>query len=249
MKKINIHTTSTRTVLPWVALSIFILGGSIIIAMYWQQNVKVKEVIVVGNHFTPTQEIIEQSQIPIGVHPDSLDLSMIIQRVEALHYVKEASPFIDALGNFKITIHERSPIALLAHGRHEMYVDQFGVKLPILDEKILNLPLVYGFDSSVSSDTLSSKEFNEIRNFLVSALNNQFGWVTISEVIYDEHEGVIAMSHENGVKLLFGTGDYDQKFKNWEVFYSEVIAYKGIQAMQQIDLRFTDQVITREVGP
>ena len=83
----------------------------------------------------------------------------------------------------------------------------------------------------------------------MSALNNQFGWVTISEVIYDEYEGVIAMSHENGVKLLFGTDDYDQKFKNWEVFYSEVIAYKGIQAMQQIDLRFTDQVITREVGP
>lgn len=248
MKKTNTHNTSSRTLLPWVALTIFILGGSSIIAMYWQQNLKVKAVIVVGNHFTPTQDIIDVSQIHIGIHPDSLDLSMIIQRVEALHYVKDASPYIDALGNFKITINERSPIALLVQGNNEMYIDKFGVKLPILDENILNLPLVYGFDSSVRSDTLSSKEFNEIRNFLVSALNNKFGWVTISEVIYDEYEGVIAISHENGVKLLFGTDDYDQKFKNWEVFYSEVIAYKGIQTMQQIDLRFTDQVITREVG-
>lgn len=70
--------------------------------------------------------------------------------------------------------------------------------------------------------------------------------MTISEVAYNKEEGVVALSQENGVKLLFGSNDFRIKLENWEAFYTEVIRVKGIQTMQQVDLRFTNQVVTRE---
>ncbi|HBX65194.1 MAG TPA: hypothetical protein DEG32_03250, partial [Balneolaceae bacterium] len=73
------------------------------------------------------------------------------------------------------------------------------------------------------------------------------GWNTISEVVFDETDGVVALSHENGVKLLFGRNDFQTKLENWKAFYTDVIRTKGIQSMRQIDLRFTNQVVTREI--
>ena len=66
-------------------------------------------------------------------------------------------------------------------------------------------------------------------------------------MVYDENDGVVALSHENGVKLLFGRNNFQTKLENWKAFYTEVIRVKGIQSMRQVDLRFTNQVVTREI--
>jgi len=242
------HTTQSRKVLPWAAMAILVLGASIIAAMYWQQNLRVKSVVIEGNYFTPGEDILHASGITVGIKPDSLDLELAIENIERLDYVYQVTPYVDALGKVNLSVQERLPIALLIEGSHEIYVDAYGVKLPIITGKTRNLPLVYGFDASSDTDTLSSKEFIQVRDFLVSALTNQFGWTTISEVVYHPYDGVVALSHENGVKLLFGQNDFDEKLENWEAFYSEIIAVKGIQSMQQVDLRFTNQVVTREAS-
>jgi hypothetical protein len=48
------------------------------------------------------------------------------------------------------------------------------------------------------------------------------------------------------VKLLFGHTDFDTRLKHWQAFYGEVISTKGIEAFSQIDLRFRNQVVTKE---
>jgi len=242
------HSATSRKVLPWAAMAILVLGASVIAAMYWQQNLRVKSVVIEGNYFTPGEDILQASGITVGAKPDSLDLVLAIRNIEQLDYVHHVTPYVDALGKVNLSVQERFPIALLIEGSHEIYVDAYGVKLPIIAGKTRNLPLVYGFDASSGTDTLSSKEFIQVRDFLVSALTNQFGWATISEVVYHPYDGVVALSHENGVKLLFGQNDFDEKLENWEAFYSEIIAVKGIQSMQQVDLRFTNQVVTREAS-
>lgn len=248
MSKKGTHTTSSKRFLPWTAFIVLILGASVITAVYWKQNLTVNSVVVQGNYFTPSDDIIQEAGIELGVHPDSIDLAAMDLRIDELTYIFETSSYIDPLGTLKIVIKERYPIALLVHGNNEVYVDSYGVKLPILPGRQINLPLVYGFDTRLNSLPLNSDEFNQIRDFLLSAMRNPIGWTTISEVAYNPIDGVVALSHENGVKLLFGENEFDVKIKNWEVFYSEVISVKGINAMQQVDLRFTNQVVTREVG-
>ena len=48
-------------------------------------------------------------------------------------------------------------------------------------------------------------------------------WTTLSEVAFNPIEGVVALSHENGVKLLFRTESFTNKLANWELFYTQVI--------------------------
>lgn len=223
-----------------------VTGIAVFAAVYWSMHVTVQEVKVNALTFVEQQQINEAAAIPFGIKPDSLNLDEVVKRVEKLDYIHSVTPYIEPSGDLRLNVKERQPIGMLINGEDRIYVDHEGVRLPILDGKELNLPLVYGF-SATRKDTLDNEGFKQISKFLIQAKNNGFGWSTISEVAFDEQDGVVALSHENGVKLLFGRNDFELKFENWQAFYAEVIKTKGIDKMQQVDLRFTNQVVTREI--
>lgn len=223
-----------------------VTGIAVLAAMYWNRNVTVQEVKVNDLTFTQYEDIKHAAAVPMGIKPDSLDLTEVSQRVERLDYVRSVVPYIEPNGNLRLNVSERLPIALLINGSGKMYVDAEGVRLPILDTQTQDVPILYGFNTSVT-DTLKNEPFLQVRDFLMKAKIDGFGWTTISEVAFDETDGVVALSHENGVKLLFGRNNFEHKLENWKAFYAQVIKTKGIQSMQQVDLRFTNQVVTREI--
>lgn len=243
----NTHSDSKKSkLLPWATTIMLVVGVAVLAAVYWNRNVTVDELSFSGNEITDIEILTKAANVEFGVHPDSLDLSVIIERIEKVDYIKSATPYVEPSGELNIEIVERTPVALLINDEKRAYVDAEGVKLPIYENKTFDLPLVYGFDASTDSDTLKSEAFKQISTFLTEAKQNKFGWLTISEVAYNKEEGVVALSQENGVKLLFGSNDFRIKLENWEAFYTEVIRVKGIQTMQQVDLRFANQVVTRE---
>ncbi len=215
-------------------------------AIYWNRNVTVQEVKVSGLYFTPYEQVKQAAAVPMGVKPDSLNLDNVVQRVEQLDYIRTVTPYIEPNGDLQLNIVERQPVALLVDGSGRKYVDAEGVHLPILEDKIQDVPLLYGF-SSTSIDTIQTASFTQISQFLLAAQQDDFGWTTISEIVFDETEGVVALSQENGVKLIFGRNDFKLKLENWKAFYTDVLRTKGINAMQQVDLRFENQVVTREI--
>ncbi len=223
-----------------------ISGLAVLAALYWNKNVTVQELKVNELTFTKYEDIKSAAAVPVDVKPDSLDLSEVAERVEKLDYVKTVIPYVEPNGTLRLSITERNPIALLINGKDRVYVDTEGVRLPILEGKSQDVPLLYGY-SAVSSDTITGETFYQIKEFLVHAKADGFGWTTISEVAFDETEGVVALSHENGVKLLFGRNNFETKLENWQAFYTDIVRTKGIQTMQQVDLRFTNQVVTREI--
>lgn len=225
---------------------LMVAGIAVLAAMYWNRNVTVQEVKVNDLEFTQYEDIKNAAAVPMGIKPDSLDLNEVTRRVERLDYVRKVIPYIEPNGNLRLNISEREPIALLVNGSGRIYVDAEGVRLPILENKTQDVPLLYGYSTS-ASDTIKSESFLQVRDFLMKAKIDRFGWTTISEVVFDENDGVVALSHENGVKLLFGRNNFEHKLENWKAFYSQVIKTKGIQSMQQVDLRFSNQVVTREI--
>ncbi len=223
-----------------------VLGIAVLAALYWNRNVVVDSVSFDGNNVTSAEELLSQAQVPMGISPDSLNLDEISNRIEQLHYVKHVSSYVEPSGELNFHITERKPIALLIDGDKRAYVDAEGVRLPLEDGFTHDLPLLYGFKAEVGRDTLKSTAFKQISSFLMNAQKDHFGWATISEVAYHPEEGVVALSHENGVKLVFGNNDFQIKLENWKAFYTDVIRVKGIESMQQVDLRFINQVVTRE---
>lgn len=232
--------------MPWVAGALFVLGIAVLAGMYWDRTVVVGEIRFDGNYFVPQDKLERQVEIPTGIPPDSLDFLNIIGQVEKIDYVKQAAVNVEPSGDLMIEISERKPIALLADGEQKIYVDEDGIRLPLILGKAVDVPLLYGFESQPMTDTLKSEAWRQARNFLVEMNNRPVSDATISEVAWTTEEGIVALSHENGVKLVFGSDEFGSRLRNWEAFYSEVIREKGIRAMRSVDLRFKGQIVTRE---
>jgi cell division protein FtsQ len=241
---VGLHNASALT---WISASLFILGLGVLAGIYWEMNSNINEVRFTGNYFTEDNELAGTFEAPLGVHPDSVSFIEIIEAVQSLPYVKDAGIHVDAGGRMYVEVSERKPLAMLIHDGNRLYIDENGVKIPVILKKSVNVPLLHGFPAAAISDTLKGGEFEFIRDFLVAAEKNEFGWITISEVAYSPEEGVIALSHENGVKLLFGHDEYEQKVRYWEAFYSEIIKKRGISQFASVDLRYKNQIVTRQL--
>lgn len=232
--------------MPWVAGALLILGLAALGGLYWNKTMTVTDVSFEGEYFVTEKELNEKVDIPTGVKPDSLDFLGIIQQVEEIPYVKYADVRVEPGGDLVINITERKPIALLADGDAKIYVDQDGIRLKLILSKTVDVPILYGFDAQPMSDTLNSKAFFAVRDFLTEVQKKQVSNATISEVAWTKDQGVVALTNENGVKLVFGKSNFKTRLRNWEAFYGEVIKTKGIASMRSVDLRFRGQIVTQE---
>ncbi|HMB98122.1 MAG TPA: cell division protein FtsQ/DivIB [Balneolaceae bacterium] len=229
-----------------MAMVLLIMGIAVIAGYYLEKNSVISNVRFEGNQFTGSDQLKNAFDSPIGIHTDSVDYAGLISSVNTLPYVKNSSVSKGASGNLTVTVTERKPFARLIDNDQQSYVDQDGIKLPLIPEKSADVPLLYGFPVSPMSDTLSGAAFENVRDFLTEASKSDLSWVTISEVAWNKREGVVALSYENGVKLLFGKENFTSKIKHWEEFYVNVIKQKGIGAFESVDLRFRNQIVTHE---
>lgn len=226
-----------------IGITVLIIGFSIGYARF--KNSVMKKVLIEGNYYTSNDAILKRAKVPSNVSPDSVDLYAIIRRVEGLPFVKEASVSVLPPSQIKIVITERVPLALLIDGSKKALVDVDGVLMPQLFDKTPNVPLLYGFNVTEINDTLSSKSFLSISDFLVSLKNRPLSNATISEVAWSKADGIVALSSEDGVKLIFGNKLADSRMQSWEAFYSQIVPTVGLATVNEVDLRYKGQVITR----
>jgi len=222
------------------------LGLAVVAGFYFEQNTRITALEYSGHTFTTSESLEESMNSPIGMLADSVDYSAIYSSLHQLPFVKDVAVRMSFRGTLTVEITERQPIALLV-GTPDIYFDREGVQLPSLSGEWVDVPIVYGFNSTTPGDTLSGPEFTHVRDFLVSVKNDPFSWTTLSEVAWDNDEGVVALSSENGVKLLFGRNGFDQKVSHWKAFYRDVVAHRGINDFRSVDLRFRNQIVTDEL--
>lgn len=233
------------SVIPWITASILILGLAILAGLYWNKTSTVRSVSFKGAYFVDKDELKKSVTVPTGVNPDSLDFMSIIRQAEKIPYVKKADVNVEPGGHLRIDITERRPVALLSDGEHKRYVDIDGVVLPLILGKAVDVPILYGFKVE-GSDTLQGEKFLVVQEFLQALNQKPVSNTTISEIAWTTDEGVVALTTENGVKLLFGKENFNAKLRNWEAFFGQVVKTKGIHAMRQVDLRFRGQIVTLE---
>lgn len=230
--------------MPWIGGVLCLLVVTVAAGFYWSSSMRVQQVYYEGNDFV-SREQLQEIAVPTGIHPDSLNTLDLIARFERIPYVKKATISVEPSGNLTIQISERQPIARLSEAGSERYIDQQGIQLPLKLGKTVNVPLLYGFDVRSAGDTLESAAFKATAGFLLQLQKRPVSDATISEVAWTDN-GIVALTNQNGVKLIFGKEDFSTRLRNWEAFYSKVIKQKGIENMRSVDLRFKGQIVTRE---
>ncbi|MDX1641601.1 MAG: FtsQ-type POTRA domain-containing protein [Balneolaceae bacterium] len=231
----------------WIFLSLALLTVAVLGGLYVESNTRIEKVTFKGNHYTDSKSLHSVLTSPVGMLVDSVSLDSLFMDLKTLPYVKDVTVSMGIRGTLTFNIVEREPFALLVDGSRRIYLAEGGIKLPVIPEKVQNVPLVYGFSASPLSDSLKSESYRQVEDFLTAARTNKLGWITISEVSWNESEGVVALTYENGVKLLFGRDQFEEKIKNWEAFYTNVVSKKGIGSFTSIDLRFKDQIVARNL--
>jgi cell division septal protein FtsQ len=231
--------------LPWVIGVLIFLGLAIAGGIYWKHTNKVERIQFKGYHYVSLKTLQKQVHIPLGINPDSLNLAKIRANVEKIPYVKYARINIEPDGTVNINITERSPIALIKNGPHRAYMAKNGLLLKPKAGEIPNVPILYGF-KALAGDTLKSNAFKRVSLFLSDLQKSPAADATISEVVWNEKQGVIALTNNNGVKVIFGKNHFEKHLRNWKAFFSQVVRKEGIARIHSVDLRFKNQIVTHE---
>ena len=228
-----------------IGVALILLGFAVYAGFYMEKNTYINSVEFKGTHYVDDGELLSAIDVPIGLRADSVRFDSLFERLKSVPYVKDVSVKMSIRGKLTFLVYEHQPIAMLVQGSSRSYMSEGGTILPIVPEHILNVPLVYGIEKGQIADSTKTGPYWKMEEFLIAAQKSDIGWATISEVAWTHHEGVVALTQENGVKLIFGRDDYEEKLSHWKTFYSEIVSRKGIQSFEVIDLRFRDQIVTR----
>lgn len=229
----------------WMALGIVLLLVSVITGVMYSRGGTVKTVDVSEMVFTKADDVLKAARIEPGTEIDSVGYLAAIARVETLPYVKRASMRLRPNGALGIQIEERQPIARLVSDGAQAMVDADGAMMPVISDVSVDVPVLHGFRVQ-RGDTLRGAAFTITRDFLLAAAAAPLAGITLKEYTYDPREGVVALSTESGVRVLFGKEGFEERLRHWEAFYGQVVPQKGIARFKSVDLRYRGQIITKE---
>lgn len=234
--------------MSWMAAVCFIAGLAVIAGFYLKQNTRINAVDFSGNYYTDTSDLAGSIEpvSPVGELADSVNYATLYDAIQPLPYVKEIHVSMNFRGRLTFNIGEYEPIGLIVNGSERMYVTGEGILLPVMSGKAEDVPLIYGFRTASPGDSLKSSAWKQMETFLTEAKKSTVNWATLSELAWNENEGVVALSHENGVKLVFGHEEFPERLAHWELFYTDVITHEGIDRFRLIDLRFRNQIVTQQ---
>lgn len=233
--------------LLWIGLIVLLLGSAVYAGIYLEKNTLISDISFSGHVFTEEKDLIKVMHSPIGESADSIAYNELFSQLKSLPYIKDASVHMNFRGTLTFQVEEHQPLAMLSNGDSRTYIAKGGFILPVIPEKIPDVPLVYGLPATASGDTLTGDTYQAVEEFLLAAKKNDFGWITISEVGWNSTEGVVALTYDNGVKLIFGKDRFQEKFENWEAFYAQVVTRQGIESFHTIDLRYSGQIVSKNL--
>lgn len=226
------------------------LGGLLIAgANFWKGRLTVNRVLVQGNHVVQTNEILQLAQIAEGSLMYDLDLMKVRRDVVNHFFLKDVVVERDLPSTIRITVTERTPIAMIDRGGMR-YLDADGVVLPhSVSDELIDLPLVSGLAPSVPAAVGSTIDHADVREALALLQTARIAgkdlFHMISEVRVRNGGDLVLYTAEGGIPVLFGRGQPAAKLVRLETFWNEFLRERGPRELEYIDIRFDDQVVVR----
>ena len=149
-----------------------------------------------------------------------------------------------------ITIFEREPIALI-NSDELIILDSEGVCLPV-EYCDLSLPILSNFKSNPElypkgSKTASTNVLSTVSLMKFTKDNFSTIYDNISEFVFNEDSEYEIILKNGKTKILLGSQNLQKKIKYLESFQETLKEEKNITDFRYIDLRFSNQVIVKEV--
>jgi cell division protein FtsQ len=215
----------------------------------WKQDLPVSAIRVEGNAIVTSAEILRLAAIPLQAKLCAVDLAAVRKRILQSPFIRTASVNRQGPEGITITVTERRPIALVAAGEL-LSVDEEGTVLPaVKSDQLFDLPVLTGTFSDVEcvpGQRMTRGPVHEALHALAAARRvDEDLFRRISEISVQESGTLVMHTAEAGVPVILGQGDVLRKLVMFDGFWRQIVERRGPKYLQQVDLRFEDQVIAR----
>lgn len=218
----------------------------------WKLDLPISGVHVEGNAIVTTAEVLKLAGIPKEEKLFALDLAAVRERIRRNPFLREVSVNRQGPEGISIEVVERQPVAIVA-AEVLLYVDEEGVVLPPAHSELLfDLPVITG--AVPASDCVPGKQMTHtamreaLRLVVLSRMISEDLFRRISDVQVLGTGELVFHTAEAGVPVFLGTGSLGEKLVAFDGFWRAIVDRRGPQQLQQVDLRFVDQVVVRWSG-
>ncbi len=191
-------------------------------------------------------DIMEASDIETGDSLFDLKLHMIGRKIEENPWIARADVERSFPDKVVIRVVEREVRAVIDLG-YLYYVDKAGEVFKMLETgDQLNYPVITGIDRQYLLDNPDQTQDSlNLALQLMDELNDRtlFNLEDVSEIHYDQHEGLILHTRIGGVPVLMGKQGFNAKLNRLEAIYDDL--EPRLLALKYIDLNVTDRVIVK----
>jgi cell division septal protein FtsQ len=229
---------------------LLLMGGLLVAgANFWKSNLTVGRVLVQGNQVVQTNEILQLAHIAEGSLMYDLDLMKVQRDVISHYFLKQVVVERDLPSTIRITVTERSPVAMINRGGMR-YLDPDGVVLPhSASQELIDLPLISGLPADVPATVGATLDHPDIREALAilraAPMVNRDLFHLISEIRVRNGGDLVLYTADGGIPVIYGRGEPAAKLVRLETVWNEFVSERGAREIDYIDIRFEDQVIVR----
>ncbi|HHE32363.1 MAG TPA: FtsQ-type POTRA domain-containing protein [Chlorobaculum parvum] len=223
-------------------------------ATQWKEGVTVEQVVVTGAN------LIELSALEERLHRfrnrplEEVDIDEVRRALASEPWIRSMAVSKELNGILRVTLEERQPAALLVEGEREMMIDTDGVVLPDdgISARFNRLVKVSGAGRLEWTSTSGRKRLNEAdRRILFPLLEafsaTQHARLLLSEIHLEPDNRTWFSVAGSSIRFVVGNaGNFKEKLKKFEIFWQQVVAKKGIDCYESVDLRFRDRVFASE---
>lgn len=230
----------------------------------WKANVTVGEVAVTGARHAPPDTLRRLARVDSGTVMDSVRASLVADRVARHPWVRTAAVTKQhTRRTLCIAVTERTPAALVIgeDGRPAYYLDPRGYAMPcagcvggraegaVPDSAAPNVPLVRGLTAEYHPmNRVAPPRLRAVLTALPATGTDAL--VAEVQVRPDSSVGLhtIPLGPHDAMAVRMGDGPVRPQLRRLHAFTEQVLAAPGTAAgpIAEIDLRFDDQIVTRE---
>lgn len=171
-----------------------------------------------------------------GSSTEEINISLLEEKLRANDFVENAEVFSTWDGMVRTIVKQKTAKARIVSGLQSVYADAKGGVFPLSKHDSPRLPLVSG--------VRTAREIRQALQLLDRAAQHSAfpgGWYALD---YDAKMGFTAFPEWHDHRIVWGTAsDFSEKSYRAKALYAHALQHQYLDQLEQIDLRFADQVV------
>jgi cell division protein FtsQ len=219
----------------------------------WFLSVKLVKIEVTGNENAATNEIMALIDVSPGETLFDIDTGALSQQVNEHPWVLETTVSRFPNGTLKLTIVERTPVALVLSeaGRSVFYLDRAGVRLLAHIRRAYDVPILRGYGDGYAVPGETTNEV--LRRFLLAIADDRAETGNmISEISVDSDQIGLRLEpagNHGAIPVKLGSSEFEMKLHRLHAFWDQTLLPRQDKKFKWIDLRYDSQIVVQESAP